>query len=237
MAIARFEAPAAPAQPKAIPPRAAVLIVGETRSLFLPRVYELCRRNLIGGLARQGAAVDVFLRLDEASRRPRAARATGRSRRARRAVDNRTPAGFYSETDVTNLKPVQVSWFVAGKDEGDTESDAGLRKRHFIALAVSPSRSGPRATALDRPLWSQSVWKSTSVAPSSGEEPAPPRHRAGVASMAWRSTRRFSTDDNQKILISTQVPVVEPLPGLSGGFTVFIIAQLRVFILLLRAER
>ena len=30
------------------------------------------------------------------------------------------------------------------------------------------------------------------LAPSSGEEPASPRHRAGVASMAWRSTRRFS---------------------------------------------
>ena len=61
-------------------------------------------------------------------------------------------------------------------------------------------------------LW-LSVWKSTSVsgarqfftksflgddaavlAPSSGEEPASPRHRAGVASMAWRSTRRFSTN-------------------------------------------
>ena len=26
--------------------------------------------------------------------------------------------------------------------------------------------------------------------PSGGEEPASPRHRAGVASMAWRSTRR-----------------------------------------------
>ena len=47
------------------------------------------------------------------------------------------------------------------------------------------------------------VWKSTSVgctdgaavlAPSSGEDPAPPRHRAGVASMAWRSTRRFRTN-------------------------------------------
>ena len=53
-------------------------------------------------------------------------------------------------------------------------------------------------------LW-LSVWKSTSVsgaflgdgaavlAPSSGEEPASPRHRASVASMAWRATRRFST--------------------------------------------
>ena len=35
------------------------------------------------------------------------------------------------------------------------------------------------------------------------EGPASPRHRAGVASMAWRSTRRFRT--RRKILISTQV--------------------------------
>ena len=32
------------------------------------------------------------------------------------------------------------------------------------------------------------------LARSSGEERAPPRCRAGVASMAWRTTRRFSTD-------------------------------------------
>ena len=32
------------------------------------------------------------------------------------------------------------------------------------------------------------------LAPSSGEEPISPRHRAGVASMAWRSTRRFRTN-------------------------------------------
>ena len=32
------------------------------------------------------------------------------------------------------------------------------------------------------------------LARSSGEEPAPPRHRAGIASMAWRTTRRFSTN-------------------------------------------
>jgi hypothetical protein len=56
--------------------------------------------------------------------------------------------------------------------------------------------------------WHSAVWKSTSatgarqfftksflgddvvaLAPSSGEEPASPRHRAGVASMACRSTR------------------------------------------------
>ena len=32
------------------------------------------------------------------------------------------------------------------------------------------------------------------LVPSSGEEPASPRHRAGVASIAWRTTRRFSTN-------------------------------------------
>ena len=32
------------------------------------------------------------------------------------------------------------------------------------------------------------------LAPSSGEEPALPRQRAGSASMAWRTTRRFSTN-------------------------------------------
>ena len=31
-------------------------------------------------------------------------------------------------------------------------------------------------------------------APSGGEEPAPSRYRAGVAPMAWRTTRRFSTN-------------------------------------------
>ena len=32
------------------------------------------------------------------------------------------------------------------------------------------------------------------LARSSGDEPTPPRRRAGVASMAWRTTRRFSTN-------------------------------------------
>ena len=40
----------------------------------------------------------------------------------------------------------------------------------------------------------QPVCRVAVLAPSSGEEPASPRHRAGVASMAWRSTRRFSTN-------------------------------------------
>ena len=32
------------------------------------------------------------------------------------------------------------------------------------------------------------------LAPSSGKEPASPRHRADIMKMAWRSTRRFSTN-------------------------------------------
>ena len=38
-------------------------------------------------------------------------------------------------------------------------------------------------SAMTRPSWL-----------SGGEEPASPRHRAGVASMAWRTTRRFRTN-------------------------------------------
>ena len=197
MAIARFEAPAAPAIPKAIPPRAAVLIVGETRSLFLPRVYELCRRNLIGGLARQGAAVDVFLRLDRSVKASEGSEGHRKISGARGvpSIIGHLPDSILRPM-LETLKPVQVSWFVAGKDEGDTESDAGLRNGTLLpwrSLSIE-ERSLALLRAFDRPLWSQSVWKSTSVAPSSGEEPAPPRHRAGVASMAWRSTRRFSTD-------------------------------------------
>ena len=42
-------------------------------------------------------------------------------------------------------------------------------------------------------LASAAVWKSTSAsgAPASGGEPASPRHRAGVASMAWQTRRKF----------------------------------------------
>ena len=39
----------------------------------------------------------------------------------------------------------------------------------------------------------QLVHDAAVMAPS-GDEPAPPRHRAGVASMAWRTTRRFNTN-------------------------------------------
>ena len=50
------------------------------------------------------------------------------------------------------------------------------------------------------------------LAPSSDEESASPRHRAGVASMAWRSTRRFRTN-GAEILMSTQVGGVSSAGG------------------------
>ena len=42
-----------------------------------------------------------------------------------------------------------------------------------------------------KPVWNRSHLSATAtvLAPSTGEEPALPRHRAGVASMAWRTTR------------------------------------------------
>ena len=50
-------------------------------------------------------------------------------------------------------------------------------------------------SAMNRKQQLQPAWKSflgddaADPARSSGEEPASPRHRAGVASMAWRTTR------------------------------------------------
>ena len=49
------------------------------------------------------------------------------------------------------------------------------------------------------------------LARSSGEEPASPRHRAGVASMAWRTTRD-SGRTRRNILISTQVVMIGGMP-------------------------
>ena len=51
------------------------------------------------------------------------------------------------------------------------------------------------------------------LAPSSGEEAASPRHRAGVASMAWRTTRRFSTNA-AAALVATRGDAALRAPGL-----------------------
>ena len=82
---------------------------------------------------------------------------------------------------------------------------------------VAPEAARPQVQAaaaardrLEQTRKPRPVWKSTSalgafttsflgndvaaLAPSSGEEPTSPRHRSGVASMAWRTTRRFRTN-------------------------------------------
>ena len=69
-------------------------------------------------------------------------------------------------------------------------------------LALKRTSNQPRQ--FKEPFKCKAVWKSTSasgaqfcpalLARSSAEERAPPRYRAGVASMAWRTTRRSSTN-------------------------------------------
>ena len=65
----------------------------------------------------------------------------------------------------------------------------------FIALVWAENLRAYTARSFTRPIWVNICVEinqcAVAPAPSSGEEPAPPRHRAGVASMAWRSTRRF----------------------------------------------
>ena len=65
----------------------------------------------------------------------------------------------------------------------------GLAVAALVAVWKSNSESGAQFFAKSFLGANAAV-----LAPFSGEEPASPRHRAGVASMAWRSTRRFSTN-------------------------------------------
>ncbi len=82
---------------------------------------------------------------------------------------------------------------------GGEQAAAALRTklRRFRERGEVPPAVGyglPTALIVLALLWpflygvvpSRAVWKSTS-SPSSGEEPASPRHRAGIASMAWRT--------------------------------------------------
>ena len=57
----------------------------------------------------------------------------------------------------------------------------GTRELYVVVLACVEIKQCVRCTFLDD--------DAAVMAPSSGEEPAPPRHRAGIASMAWRTTR------------------------------------------------
>ena len=96
-------------------------------------------------------------------------------------------------------------------DVGSSDDLLGQGKLvNLLALKRTPN--APRQ--FKEPFKCKAVWKSTSasgaprqfftksflgdgaalLARSSAEERAPPRYRAGVASMAWRTTRRSSTN-------------------------------------------
>merc|ERR1712093_313441 len=103
-----------------------------------------------------------------------------------------------------------------GRDLRDDRYRVGAEHLHASRqqspTPSTPSHYGDAAAQRRTRVESRAVWKSTSVsgaqfftksflgddaavlARSSGEEPASPRHRAGIASMAWRTTRRFSTN-------------------------------------------
>jgi hypothetical protein len=96
---------------------------------------------------------------------------------------------------------------VVADDEGTI--DKALLRVDAVKRSGDPSRVEVVEDHVPGAKLSWSVWKSTSASgelshfssmmrprwpTSSGEETAPPRRRAGVvASMAWRSMRRFST--------------------------------------------
>ena len=109
--------------------------------------------------------------------------------------------------------PLDGASTAASSPRTDLVKNYRVHPTHWListqVLNASGRRAFARRDAINEALSDvalRAVWKSTNVsgallgddaavlARSSGEEPASPRHRAGVASMAWRSTRRFRTN-------------------------------------------
>ena len=150
-----------PAPTSVSSPRAAVLIVGIARSLFLPRVHVLTRRYLVDALASRGARVDVFLRLDKTIRKTEGSEAQRHGGGGARGIAER--AGTLPESVLAPmlaaLRPRKTSWFVAGGDEGAADADvfrSGGALRPWASLS-NASRGVALMRAFDRPLWSQ-LW-------------------------------------------------------------------------------
>jgi hypothetical protein len=90
-------------------------------------------------------------------------------------------------------------WVFGGRDGGRYHSDVWrfdvtTTAWRLMDVAGPAPRRAHTATLLGDAMVVICVEIIAVLAPSSGEESAPPRHRAGGASMAWRSTRRFSTN-------------------------------------------
>ena len=82
----------------------------------------------------------------------------------------------------------RLHWLAA--EGAAARGDAFVARTEFQACARALLRHG----GVDACVEINQYVGCTVLALSSGEEPASPRHRAGVASMAWRPTRRFSTN-------------------------------------------
>ena len=94
------------------------------------------------------------------------------------------------------LNNCPMNWLKDSDPINDRNSDGyGAPDPSFITPGLNDKNGEYVDWADDGPAGYGSVWKSTSasdslgrvLARSSGEEPASPRHRAGIASMAWRN--------------------------------------------------
>ena len=87
--------------------------------------------------------------------------------------------------------PAKPKWSYADVDDSTLEVS-----RPTIDRAVAGCVESNQGVGCTRQFFTKSFLSDDAavLARSSGEEPASPRHRAGVASMAWRTTRRFSTN-------------------------------------------
>ena len=109
---------------------------------------------------------------------------TGSSDALRRAI-----SGYRPPQSILELKSKDESLGAAAKDfRAKIDRKKALEER---CLPVWKSTSASGAQFSTKSFLGDYV---AALAPSSGEEPTSPRHRAGLASMAWRSTRRFRTN-------------------------------------------
>ena len=94
---------------------------------------------------------------------------------------------FFLEDD-DELEQIGKSY---GSGSGEYWNTAAVKERLVVELQKLVRAHKARRDVPTRVKINECVGCTAMLAPSSGEEPAPPRyHRAGVASMAWRSTER-----------------------------------------------
>jgi hypothetical protein len=86
--------------------------------------------------------------------------------------------------------PAHIGAIDAKPPDGASTIELSAGEGASTKVSYSVARTGRRKGVAQKSFLDDDA---AALALSSGEEPASPRHRAGVASMAWRSTRRFRT--------------------------------------------